>query len=75
VDRADDARNVREHGLLLHVALGKRLPGDPAGDQAAMLGHVGHDLGADAGRGRVERRLVLGGAVDAQERGVLVRQA
>jgi hypothetical protein len=40
-----------------------------------VLGHVCHDLGPDPRRGGGDRRLVLGGAVDAQQRGVLVGQA
>jgi hypothetical protein len=75
VDRRDDAHDLGEHRPQFHVALGERFPGHPDRDQTPEFGQVGDDLGSHPrGRGG-ERRLVLGRAVDPEQRGVLVRES
>src|SRR5215218_8458062 len=67
--------HLRDHVRPADVAAGERAPGDEGGDEALGVAQERHDLGPDAGRGGRRRRLALAVAVDAQQRGVLARQA
>jgi hypothetical protein len=75
VDRRDDAHDLGEHRPPIHVALGERFPGHPDRDQASVFGQVGDDLWPHPRCRGGERRLVLGHAVDPEQRAVLVREA
>ena len=74
VDRPHRPHDGAEHVLALQVLLRDVGALHEPRDQRAEVGEEREDLGSDAGGGCGGRRLVLGGAIDPQQVGVLARE-